>query len=343
MPLPGLPGPYVGSAYTKAASQVFIPELWLSMVQIARDAQLIASRYSMMFPTQGKKGDRFNLPVIGIPPVQDKLPEIPVSLTTDNPTTYSVDITHDKVTAFGVENIVDIQAQYNIMSLYTERHGYALARHVDNDCLGMRAALFNVAAQNVFSSSTGTIAGNGTRFDFAAYLAAKTVLDAADVPDNERVLIVGPQQYNAMINQNFFISSDFVGGQTPVLTGIVGNILGCPVVKTTQIKVNSATGYRNGDLGLPEPTSGVTGSRFLPVQNSFTGLPLIFTGNSRPVMTAMMMHRDWVGSVMNWKPSASKSWENLLQMDAVVFRQVYGMKVYRSDHGVNIHTTADLT
>ena len=312
------------------------------MVQIARDAKLVSSKYTMMFPTAGKKGDRFNLPIIGIPPVQDKIPETPITLTVDNATNYSVDITSDKVTAFGVENIVETQSNYSIMQLYTERHGYAISRHADLDCLGMRAVFYNIAAQNVFISSSGTIAGNGTRFDFPGFLTAKTLLDNADVPDDSRVLIVGPSQYNAMIGQSFFHSSDFVGPRYPITTGVVGDILGCPVVKTTQIKLNSLTGYRNGSAGLPEPTSGVTGSRFQPIQDTSLGLPTVFTGNSKGVMTALMCHSEWVGMVMNWKPDASQSWENLLQTNAVIFRQVYGMKSYRSDHAVNIHSTADL-
>jgi len=337
MALPGLPGQYTGSAYTKAVAQNFIPDLWIDTVRVVRNSKLVALRCTFALPMAGKVGDRFNIPTIGDVPVQDKLPETPVALSITPPGLYQVEVTHDKVTAFGVENIVDVQSKYNVMNIYSSRHGYAMARWVDNEVLGMRAALYNIAAQNVFVSSTGALAGNGTRFDLPGLLTAKTLLDNLDVPDN-RMLLCSFNQHNAMISQQLFASRDYVGMQ-PVMTGTVGRILDTPVIPTSQIKDNSLTAFRNGSNGLPEPGSGITGSRFLPLQDTFTGLPLVFGGNSAVVNTALYCNTEWLCAFLQWSPGASHSWENLMQLDAVVYRQTYGMKIYRIDHGINIHTS----
>jgi hypothetical protein len=203
--------------------------------------------------------------------------------------------------------------------------------------------LFIASQPERLVSSTGTLAGNGQAFNLAGYLTAKTILDLADVPDEGRGLLVSPNQHNAMIGQNFFSSRDYVGESKPIVSGIVGTILGVPVIMTSQIRENSNTGFKNGDGALPSPSPGLTGSYFLPVQDSFASLPLTFTGNNAPVHTALYCHKEWLAVILQWKPGASQSFENLLQTNAIVYRQTYGMKIYRPDHAVLIHTSGALS
>jgi hypothetical protein len=244
-----------------------------------------------------------------------------------------------------IEDIVGLQSAYDLRSEITRESGYALARDLDSTVLAHRAVINAVPSQVIYASSNGLVTGNGQPLSYAILLAAAAILDEADVPDEGRVLLVGAGQSMQLLNINQFISRDYSDGNA-VSNGVVGSVLGMPVVKTTQIRANSLTGYYNGSAStgaLPEPTPGVVGSRYLPKQDTYTALPQTFTGDSRAAVTAILCHRDWLALAIPQEPSAEWSRENLYQADALVMTQQYGAKVFRNDHAVLIHTVNTLT
>lgn len=346
MPLPGSPGPYVGNALTKQRADVFIPELWTGEVKRARDQRLIASRYTKRIASLGRQGDKIHIPNISRASVNDKLPETPVTLQARTESEFSMEITDYKETSHMIEDVVGIQKAeaYDIRGEITRESGYALARDIDASVLAHRAVIHNRAAQVLYSSSNGAVNGNGLPISYSILLAATLLLDDADVPEEDRVLIVSPGQYMQLLNLAEFKSSDFVSYRG-VETGRVGEILGIPVVKTSMVRINALTNFYNGDPQFVpgEPGPGVVGSRYLPKQDTFTALPQTFTGDSRPVVTALMAHRDWLAVAMPLEPTVEWSRENMYQADALVMTMMNGYKVFRDNHAVVIHTVNTIT
>jgi hypothetical protein len=257
-----------------------------------------------------------------------------------------MDITDYKETSHMIEDVVTIQSAYPLRSEITRESGYALARDLDSTVLAHRAVINATPSQVLYATdpavtlNAGTQAGTGGALSYAVLLAANATLDDADVPMEDRVLMVSTGQYMQLLNVDKFISADFVSG-SPVQSGVVGRILGIPVVRTSQIRVNSLTGYFNGSPGTAtaEPTPGVSGSRYLPKQDSYVALPQTFgAGGNAPIATAILCHKDWLALAVPQEPSAEWSRENLYQADAVVMTQQYGAKVFRNDHAVVIHT-----
>jgi hypothetical protein len=215
---------------------------------------------------------------------------------------------------------------------------YALARDIDNHVLGLRAAINAIPSQVVWSTTTGLQAGTPVPLSEAPILAAKQILDERDVPEADRVLIVSPAQYNQLLLNQEFISMDFVQN-APVVTGMVGTLYGMPVIKTTQIGVNSLTGYANGDGAPLQPTPGVAGSPYLPTQDQFgAGLPLTIGAPAVPCQTAIMCSKEWAALAMQLMPTTEASRQSLYLMDVVTVHQLYDAKLYRPDHAVVIHT-----
>ena len=175
-----------------------------------------------------------------------------------------------------IEDIVNIQSQYNLRQEYTREAGYALARDADNFVLAHRAVINSYDSQRIVSYNNGTsdLLGDGTAnahwtgtpapLTYAMILAAKQKLDEADIPSEGRKLFISPAQYIDLPSINVFISADFING-SPVTTGVVGTILDFTVECSTQIGVNSLLGYRNGRDGILLPTPGVIGSPYLPL------------------------------------------------------------------------------
>lgn len=237
-----------------------------------------------------------------------------------------------------IEDIVNIQSQYNLRSEYTREAGYALARDLDNWILALRADLNSNPTQVVFNTSTGATGGTPLALSRAAILTAKQILDEADVPQEGRMLAVSPGQYNDLLTIDEFINTRYIDGR-PTVTGKVGELYGMNVVESTQISVNSTTGYVNGTGAIAQPTPGVAGSPYFPSQFfSGTGTTLPTTSNSLPLATAIMFHPDWAMMGMQLAPKIESSREVLFQADAVVATQIYGAKMYRPDHAVLIHS-----
>jgi N4-gp56 family major capsid protein len=316
-------GTYTGSATTKANANVFIPELWSDEVKRQRDTKFVVANTVKRFNFIGKKGDVLHVPNISRLSVYDKLPETPVTLQARTESEYSILIDKYKESSFMVEDIVHIQSAYDLMKPYTEEAGYALARDIDNYLLGLRAAVYHNASQRIDLA---------TAIDKAAILAAKSILDNADVPQEGRKLIVSPDQYNDLLTITEFISKDFQAAM-PVASGVVGSIYGVEVWMTTQLGLNSATGYKNGDGAAAQPTPGYTGSPYLPTQDAFTSLPLAR-------YSAMMVHADWAGLAVQLNPKMESERAVTYQADVIVQTQLYGGKLYRPDHAVVISTTA---
>ncbi|AGY46500.1 capsid protein [Cyanophage PP] len=372
-------GGYKGSAVDLSNVQVFIPEVWSSEVRMFRDQKFAALEATKKIPFEGKKGDLIHIPNISRAAVYDKQPQTPVNLQARTDSEFTFTVTKYKESSFMIEDIVNTQASYTLRQYYTKEAGYALARDMDNFALAHRAVINAFPSQRIYSYDTtlgdGTVnahlTGTPAPLTYAALLLAKQKLDEADVPQEGRIVMVSPAQYIDLLSINQFISVDF-SQVKPVASGVVGTILGMEVIVTTQIGINSLTGYVNGQGAPTQPTPGVLGSPYLPdqagtanvvntgsasdlaVSLSYFGLPVFsgagataadggqtlgsFGGANRWA-TAVVCHPDWlaVGVQQNVKSESSR--ETMYLADAFVTSCVYGAKVFRPDHAVVIHTS----
>lgn len=342
MALPG--GAYDGSSVKITNAQVFIPEIWESEIRRFRDANFVMANTVKKAPMVGRKGDTMHIPYISRMSVYDKLPETPVTLQARTEAEYTLIIDKYKESSFMIEDVVNIQAAYNLRSEYTRESGYALAQDIDNFLLGLRAdiASHNGGSQVIFNTSDGTATGTPLALNRASILASKQTLDEANVPLGGRKIAVSPGQYNDLLTIDEFISRDYIDGK-PTANGVVGMLYGMEVTMSTNITANSLTGFSNGTGALAQPTPGVVGSPYLPTQiknsSGALGTFLPVSANGLPVATAIMYHTDWALLAMQLNPKTESSREVLFQADAVVSTQIYGSATYRQDHVVLIHSS----
>ena len=337
-----LSAPYNGSANTLQANTEFIPKIWETELKKELDANFILSQASTMVNFKGKKGDTIKVPLIKRMGVFDKLPETQVRLQSFVGENWEMKVDKYKEVSFMIEDILDLQANFSLRVPYIEEAAYAMARDIDNSLLGLRASI--PVTQQIVVSTTGTIAGDPTALDDNAIRAALQRLNEANVPQRNRYWIVSVGQYTDLLGITKFCSRDFVNGQ-PTTDGIIGTLYGIPVIQSTQITSNTLDGYINGEGGLGEPSPAVVGSPYLPTQDTpiglvAGGLPRGKTGAeiASPFTTCMLVQKDWARYAMQKTPSSEMSRENMYQADVLVNTQVYGMRVYRPDHCVLIHT-----
>lgn len=336
-----VPAPYYnGSVVTRDTIANFIPNRWLGEIRMYRDRKFHLAMATKTFDFTGQKGDTIHIPLVGRAAVYDRVPGQPVRLQTQAPGQYSARVDRDKESSYGIDNIVQIQSQYDTRTVYTKAAGYAMARDLDNALLGLRAGL--PASQQIFVSTgvgAGTAAGDPAPLSKASIEAAMQLMMEADYDISECKWIISPNMALDLANIDQYISGDYQLAN--MKSGIVGMLYGLPVHITTQITNNRLDGYKNGEDAPGQPTPGVIGSPYLPTQDVIvgTGLPRGKTGNevAQPFSTGMLVHPNWALLLKQKNITVEASREVLLQMDAMVTNQVYGTKLYEMDAAVLLH------
>jgi hypothetical protein len=335
-----------GQQLNTTRGQQFIPEIWLNEIQMFRKARQLDSSLVKTWTADVVKGDTFHIPRVTELGIEDKASDTAVSIQANSDTDFVIQVDTDRATGVGIDILLDAQSKYELRKPYMQAMGYALAKDFSASILGLRAAVYNTAANNVFCSSNNLITGNGAAFNYAGFLTARKILLENDVFDGEDpgdsnggglVLMVSPGQESALYNITQFISKDYIDNR-PLANGKIGSLAGIDVFRTSLIAANSATGWKNGSQGSPEPTPGFTGSRYLPRQDSYLSLPALFTGDSTAVHSAILCHREWAAAVSCIKPKVTESFENREQINLMIGRQAYGSRLYRPNHAVLIHS-----
>lgn len=224
---------------TTLVAQNFIPELWLPLVQEAREDNLVAAKrvYDLSgFGDIRSKGDVIHVPKLSLYTASDKTAdtELPESATTESEFTLTVD--KHKGVRIPVEDISMAQSAYNLMELYSMRVGMALAKVLDTDILGLWSGL---------SQTVGATASTDGGISDTNIVRALRFLDAANAPMKDRSVIVDSYGVEDMRLIDKFVRYDAVGqsgDSNVILGGAFGTIYGVPVYVTENVQTTSVVG-----------------------------------------------------------------------------------------------------
>lgn len=230
----------LGSSHiTTTTADKFIPDVWSMETLRATERALVAAplvkRYDSLV---SGRGDTIHIPNLSNLSANNKSSSTQVTLQTVTETENTISINTHKETSFLVEDIVKVQSNYDLLSNYTEKAGYAIAQAVDTDLLGLYTTFTN--------SDVGTY---GTDLTDATIVSAIQALDEADAPITDRYMVIAPSQKAALMKLDKFVKADYLGrygDATPVVTGpnsrfLWGDIYGIPVYYTNQVPTTAGT------------------------------------------------------------------------------------------------------
>ena len=152
-----------------------------------------------------------------------------------------------------IANIDEAKNHYDVRAEYSRLLGMALAKKFDQQT--MQVGLLAARASATISGGNGgttltTGAGGGAitgaQLAAAIFDAAKA-MDEKDVPENERVAIVKPEEYYKLVQETNVINRDW-GGAGVYADGTVLRVAGVQIVKSNnlpQASVSAATGENN--------------------------------------------------------------------------------------------------
>jgi len=190
---------------TTGVAANFLPEVWSDEIQRARENYLVAAKLVKRFDQDVVEyGDVVHVPLLSNYSAIAKTAntELPSSATTES----KVDLNINKHYGIriAVEDIVNAQSKYALMSEYTKKIGYGLAKQVDSDVLSLYSGL---------SQTVGATASTGadTAITQAHIMKALRLLDAADAPQEGRSILVDAYGVEDLRNIDNFVRYDSVG------------------------------------------------------------------------------------------------------------------------------------
>ena len=230
---------------TAAVAGNFIPELWSDEVVGAYKSNLVVANVVTKLSHQGKKGNTIKIPVPARGVATAKAANSQVTLSAATNTVVDVVINKHFEYSKLIEDIAEVQALASMRKFYTDDAGYALSTRVDTDLVtlweefaktgvgvvgGTGAAVFEKAV--IGSNGTTLYTGNSSNAADIADAGIRGMLlqlDDADVPMDNRVIVMPPIAANDLLGINRFTEQQFIGDGSAIKTGKIGMIYGVDV------------------------------------------------------------------------------------------------------------------
>jgi hypothetical protein len=228
----------------------FIPKLWSDEIIAEYEKSLVMKPLVKSMKMAGKKGDTINIPMPVRGSANQKIEESQVTLVADKSGNKQIIIDQHWEYSRLIEDITMVQALSSMRKFYTQDAGYALARQVDSDLIASALDCWTVQGMSVITSDDGSccpdgnltvpaVEGGASDFCDGAFRDAIQILDDADVPMDNRKLVIPPAARNHIMGIDRYVSSDFVNGRG-VVNGKIGELYGIDIFVSTNLPANNA-------------------------------------------------------------------------------------------------------
>ena len=244
---------------TTSVANNFIPELWSDEVVGAYRSNLVVANLVTKLSHKGKKGDTIHIPVPARGSASAKTANAQVTLSAATNSVIDVSITSHYEYSKLIEDIAEVQSLASMRKFYTEDAGFALAKQVDTDLINLAEGFQSGATTDKSYdtarafTATGSAAFTGTNEADITDIGLRSLillLDNADVPMDNRALIIPPVAANDLLGINRFTEQQFIGSGDAIKTGKIGQIYGVDVYVTTNAPtVKSSGGTGNSAAG----------------------------------------------------------------------------------------------
>jgi len=229
-----------GNVTTTTAAN-FIPELWGPEIRYFLRKKLIMANLVKRINFVGKAGDTLHIPDLSELGTTAKSASTDVSFETFTETKFDLNIDKHFYAAFKVEDIAEVQSFADLRAEYTRSAGYAMARKIDSTLHDLQSSMTRVIGgdgSTSWSASAASNAGNGTDLTEEGLRNALETLDLADVPKEDRYLVINPRQLNVLRGIARLSEMQTVGFSSPLVSGMFEMpVFGLRVLVTT----NTAT------------------------------------------------------------------------------------------------------
>ena len=244
---------------TTSVANNFIPELWSDEVIGSYKSNLVLANLVTKMSHKGKKGDTIHIPAPSRGSASAKAANSQVTLSAATNSVVNISINKHYEYSKLIEDIAEVQALASMRKFYTDDAGYALATQVDDDLFALFEGLQGGTVGGTGSAAweKAVIGGDGTTDYTGDSTNASDITDAgirkmilaldnADVPMDNRSLILPPVAANDLLAINRFTEQQFIGSGDAIKTGKIGQIYGVDVFVSSNCPAISTTGRVGG-------------------------------------------------------------------------------------------------
>jgi len=288
----------------------FIPELWSDEVIAGYKKNLVLGNVVTRINHTGKKGDTIHIPTPTRGSANAKAADTQVVLQGDTHGTTNISIDKHYEYSVVIEDIVEVQGLSSLRRFYTDDAVYALSTQVGTDLFtlieGLQGGTVGGSGTSLFEKakigSDGTtdfVGGTSNAADITDAGIRKMILllDNANVPMDNRVMVIPPVAANDLLGINRFTEQQFIGDGSAIKTGKIGSIYGMDV-------------FVSGNC--PSGT----------------------TTNSVAVRFGVMMHKDALALVEQMGVRSQTQYKQEYLGDLFTSDTIYGVGEMRNDAGV---------
>jgi len=240
----------------------FIPEIWSDETIAAYKSNLVVANLVTRLNHKGKKGDTIHIPTPTRGSATAKAANTAVKIQGDTHGTTNLSIDKHYEYSVLIEDITEVQALSSLRKFYTDDAGYALAKQVDTDILdlteGLQGGTVGGSAAAAWEkayigSGTTNYTGNSSNaadITDAGIRAMLLKLDDADVPMDNRSLIIPPICANDLLGINRFTEQQFIGSGDAIKTGKIGQIYGVDVYISSNCPTTTTASTATDRVGV---------------------------------------------------------------------------------------------
>lgn len=218
---------------TKTTADVFVEEVWARDIKLALERNLVLANLVDRYDSEVKSGGDVVhvLSLANLGAADTKASGTNITYTANTETQRDITINQHKYKAILIEDLVSVQANTNLRDKYTAKMGYSLKLAIDTAIADLHTGL----SQNVSA---------GAALDDADIIAAHEMLDVADVPRDNRNLVVHSEALADLRAINKYTEYQFTGEKGVAVggnNGLVANVYGTNVYFSNNIAETAGT------------------------------------------------------------------------------------------------------
>ena len=230
------------AAAADSVGQEFVPEVWGQAILDKFRQKTMMLQLANDLSSEAVGADKIHLPHIGVTPLASVVQGTPIASDVATAgsmvaTETALEIDQHKVTSLWIPDALKAQSSYNLFDMYSSQLAYSIGRGVDNYLMYKIAnnlsTVYGTATGVTFASHHGTIdCGTALSGSILGSLMEKCTSETGSMEGWS--LVLGTKLYGSLANLDsgagFVRGSASPAGSAFAQTGVVGNILGMPVI-----------------------------------------------------------------------------------------------------------------
>jgi N4-gp56 family major capsid protein len=225
------------------AITAFIPEIWSARLLVALQKSLVFGQAGIVNRDYegdiAQYGDTVRITSISDPTIGNYVPNVTVITPENlNDAQRTLTIDQSKYFAFEVDDVEKRQAMGDVMPEAMRRAAYKL-----RDVVDQYIANFYTSVPAANDLGTVVVAGTPTDAYDKILVPLSVKLDEANVPTENRWIVVPPWLYGKILLDGRFIKANESGTQNGLRNAEVGNAAGFTIYKSNNVVNSSADNY----------------------------------------------------------------------------------------------------